>query len=516
MVGLSLESQQGILKSIIKNNSTSSLYSHLELDKLTNFKNFDELYHEFKNQTTLVDYSSFLTLLANITDGERDAVKLFSQAKLLTSKPISAIAKWNDEYFPVSNQHLTGYYNIEKEIMKNSFPTEVKGKRFQVFESSDTTSVKNIPVGDLYAIYSQNRPWLKRKNFVPEINNFAGVGKSRYQLMHGFLDALDKNPDIEVISANPKTLAEMSLLLAQREGKFVPLNEICPQIKYYIHYGEPIYLHRKEVSYFLKGLTDLDYLEIYTNGTGAFAYQADFNLKHWLTLCDDTGVFYEFIPVEDILKDGRLRKNYRRFHAGQIEKDRSYLLIVSSLGGLLSYSTGDIIEIKSTNPLRIRYRYPNVWLNNFGESMNQEDIEVLIAEINDALVLEGFFIRDYLLGDDMNNACPHWVLEISKPVKDVDESVLKIVANRMHMEMLLQNSRYRHIYKEKEDMEIELPQVTFVSMGTFSSLSLKSRRSRFDIDPEIPKIKNIINGAWDKKTFQAEDSLVSDRPIIGY
>jgi hypothetical protein len=513
MPELSLESQQDMLRAIVKNNSKSSLYTHLEIGHLAKVSNFDELYSEFKNQTPLVDYDSFMTLLSNITGTDRDPVKLLSKQGLLTKQPLEAIGKWNQECFPVSKQQLQGFYELEKEIVKNVFPTEIKGTKFQLFESAEILVAKGITVGDMQAIYNQRRPWLWKKNFAPELTEFAGVGKSRYQLMHAFLDTLDKSPDIEVVFANPKTLAEMSLLLAQREGRFVPLNEMCPQIKYYVHFGEPLYLHRKEVGYFLNGLGDLDYIEIYTNGTGAFAYQADFNLKHWLTLCDDMGVFYEFIPVEDTLKDGRLKKNYRRFHMGQIEKGKSYLLIVSSLSGLLSYSTGDIVEIKSTSPLRIRYRYPNIWLNHFGECLNQEGIEMLIAEINDALVLEGFFIRDYLFGDDMNNGHPHWVLEISRPIQDIRDDVLKVVTNRLHMEMLLQNNEYRRIYKETEK-EIGTPHVTFVAMGTFSSLSAKSDRSRFDTDPELSRIKHIIEGAWDKKTFQAEDSMNNEKPII--
>lgn len=513
MPELSLESQQEMLKAIVKNNSKSSLYTHLEINHLANIKNFDELYSEFKNQTPLVDYDSFITLLSNITGIDRDPVKLMSQQGLLTKKSLEAVGKWNTECFPISSKHFQGFYELEKELIKNVLPTEIKGTKFQLFESAEVLALKGITIGDLQALYNQRRPWRLKKKFSPELCDFAGVGKSRYQLMHAFLDALDKCPDLEVIFANPKTLAEMSLLLAQREGKFVPLKDLCPQIKYYVHFGEPLYLHRKEVSYFLNGLGDLDYIEIYTNGTGAFAYQADFNLKHWLTLCDDMGVFYEFIPVDDTLKDGRLKKNYRRFHVGQVEKGRSYLLVVSSLSGLLSYSTGDIVEIKSTSPLRIRYRYPNIWLNHFGECLNQEDIEMLIAEINDALVLEGFFIRDYLFGDDMNAGHPHWVLEISKPVQDASDDVLKVVTNRLHMEMLLQNNEYRRMYKEVEK-EIGLPKVTFVAMGTFSSLSAKNSRSRFDTDPDLPRIKHIVKGAWDQKTFQAEDTLPTDKPIL--
>lgn len=506
MEALSFDSQQDILRSIIKNNSNSSLYVHLGIDGLDKISNFEELYQEFKNQTPLVDYDSFMTLLSNIT-GIEDPIQLLTQPGLLTKKQPEAVGLWQKEYFPVSKQQFEGMHEVEKEIIKNVLPTQIKGINFQLFESAEILSHKGVSVGDLQALHIQRRPWLWKKHFAPEVSNFAGVGKSRYQLMHGFLDVLDHSPDVETIFANPKSLAEMSLLLAQREGKFVPLNELCPRLKYYIHYGESLYLHRKEVSYFLNGLGDLDYIELYTNGTGAIAYQADFNLKHWLTLSDATGVFYEFIPVEDTLKDGRLKKKFRRLHVGQIEKDRSYLLVVSSMSGLLSFSTGDVIEIKSLAPVRFRYRHPDIWLDHFGENMNQEDIEMLIAEINDALVLEGFFIRDYLFGDDMNNGHPHWVFEISRPVRGIDDAVLKVVGNRIHMEMILQNPAYQKIYKNQEEQEVGLPKITFVSMGTFSSLSTKAKRSRFDQDPEIPEVLNIIKNAWDQKTIQAEDTL---------
>ncbi|KAA6303817.1 hypothetical protein EZS27_044542, partial [termite gut metagenome] len=78
----------------------------------------------------------------------------------------------------------------------------------------------------------------------------------------------------------------------------------------------------------------MHYLETYNASEGYFGTQNDFSDPS-LLLMIDYGVFYEFIPLEDIENN-----NPRTYSLEEVEPNKNYAIVISTSCGLWRYMIG--------------------------------------------------------------------------------------------------------------------------------------------------------------------------------
>ena len=85
----------------------------------------------------------------------------------------------------------------------------------------------------------------------------------------------------------------------------------------------------------------------------------------------NTGIFFEFIPVEEYFNE-----NPRRLNIEEVELGKNYALIINNNAGLWGYSIGDTVKFVSKNPYRIlvtgRIKH---FISAFGEHVIGEEVE---------------------------------------------------------------------------------------------------------------------------------------------
>ena len=95
-----------------------------------------------------------------------------------------------------------------------------------------------------------------------------------------------------------------------------------------------------------------------------------------LTLMLDYGIFYEFVPVEDLAA-----ARPRRHTVADVELDRPYAVVLTTPAGLWSYLLGDTVRFVARDPLRLvitgRVRH---FVNAFGENVIVEEVERALVE----------------------------------------------------------------------------------------------------------------------------------------
>ena len=118
-----------------------------------------------------------------------------------------------------------------------------------------------------------------------------------------------------------------------------------------------------------------------------------------LTLMLDYGIFYEFVPVEDLGRD-----RPRRHTVADVEVGRAYAIALSTPAGLWSYLLGDTVRVTAHHPLRLeitgRTRH---FVNAFGENVIVEEVEQALVEAcrrTDAHVVEFTVAPRYPSPDD--------------------------------------------------------------------------------------------------------------------
>ena len=96
------------------------------------------------------------------------------------------------------------------------------------------------------------------------------------------------------------TLVLIQHMLKKSNGKYKSLRDIWPNIELYLHGGVSFDPYREQFNQLIPG--EMNYIDCYNASEGYFAFQYDLTSKDLLLLLD-YGIFFEFIPTENLGED---------------------------------------------------------------------------------------------------------------------------------------------------------------------------------------------------------------------
>jgi hypothetical protein len=116
-------------------------------------------------------------------------------------------------------------------------------------------------------------------------------------------------------------------------------------------------------------------VELYPASEGFIAYQ-DVPGERGMRLNVDDGLFFEFIPADEILDEHPTRLTLE-----EVECDVAYALVITSNAGLWAYDIGDTVKFTSVSPPRLvvagRTKH---YTSAFGEHVISDEVEGALAE----------------------------------------------------------------------------------------------------------------------------------------
>ena len=507
-----VQAQQALLRGLLKAGGGCSLFNQLGLGRLASFKDFDILYQGFCRAVPVQGPRVFMEGLGKMLpqQGLAPLQTLQSPNLVVRGRPQAAVA-WRGVPVPVKAGLLRDHVTVEGH-MRQRFHAQgvpVNGLFFYLYEQEpiklEAAVGQALPVPlrgwhDLLDGSGGTWPWQKR-TALPHSGNMPRAG-SRWQWFNAMHDVLKAHgASVDVLVTNPRTLIDFGLYVSQQAGRFVPLSSLMPNLKVLSLNHYDIGLQRTELGYLTSGLSGLRWIQWLYMPCGFQMWQDDVNIRQRLTVKLDGDVFYEFIPVEDIDAAGRFARTYRRFNVQQLEQGHEYCVVVSNLSGLLGISTGMVVKVMNLNPLQIVAKGPVVRLNGLGEGLREDSLLEALSNINSALNGQGVFIREALLGHVVADRQPIWVLELSRPLGELNEAILESIAKRMHAELDLRAEAYRSSYRSAA---FKPPQVHFVPMGTFAAaFTTTPDFSQFDHSADANLCKKVLAAAWDAKMCEA-------------
>lgn len=504
------QAQQGLLRQLLKAGAKCSLFNQLGLARLGSFKDFEILYQGFCRAVPVQGPRIFMESLGKMLpqQGLAPLQVLQSPNLVVRGKPYAAVA-WRGIPLPVGRDALADHVRVEG-ILRGRLAAQgvpVRGKFFYLFEQEPQKAEAGpgqplpVPLCGWHELLDGQAGLLKKRDALPKPASLP-KGGSRWQWFNAMQDVLKAHGrEIEVLVTNPRTLIDFGLYVSQQAGQFLPLRELLPNLKVLALNHYDLGLQRTELGYLLHGLPQLRWVQWMYNPTGFQAWQDDINIRQRLTMMADGGVFYEFVPIEDIDAAGRFARTYRRYHAGLLELGREYCVAVTNMGGLLGVSTGLVVKVVSVDPLQILAKGPVVRLNGLGEGLREDSLLEALANINSALTGQGVFIREALLGHNVAERQPMWVLEVSRPLGEVQDPVLDSIAKRLHAELDLRAAGYRTAYR---GAAFKPPKVHFVPMGTFAAaFTTTPEFSQFDHSPDAALCRKVLAAGWEMKVFEA-------------
>jgi hypothetical protein len=219
------------------------------------------------------------------------------------------------------------------------------------------------------------------------------------------------------------------------------------------------------------------YWETYNASEGFFGIQ-DQKDSEELLLMLDYGVFYEFIPMEEIHEEYPDTVSLE-----DVEIGKNYALVISTNAGLWRYNIGDTIKFTSLSPFRIKISgRTKHFINAFGEEVIIENAETAIAKACDKTdaVIDNFTVAPIFL-EKSKRGGHEWVIEFIKKPSDLDQF-------RDILDSTLREVNSDYDAKRAHGLALMLPVVHCVAEGTF--YKWMKRRGKLGGQNKVPRLSN--------------------------
>jgi len=157
------------------------------------------------------------------------------------------------------------------------------------------------------------------------------------------------------------------------------------------------------------------FLEIYNASEGFFGIQDQTDSNEMLLMLD-YGIFYEFIPFDELESD-----HPKAIPLDEVELGENYAVLITTNAGLWRYKVGDTVTFTSINPYRIKISgRTKHFINAFGEELIIENAEVAIAEAckKTEAIIDNYTAGPIYLGDGKKGG-HEWIIEFNSLPNDM-------------------------------------------------------------------------------------------------
>jgi len=239
-----------------------------------------------------------------------------------------------------------------------------------------------------------------------------------------------KAEDLRLISGIPPWV-QMLLEEAQERTRKRPA-ELWPNLQVYVHGGVDFRPY-EAIMHQAVG-RKLDFVETYPASEGFIAFQDNFR-EDGLLLLLDSGLFYEFVPLEDYGKP-----DARRLTLDQVEVGPNYAILLSTSAGLYGYEIGDTVRFTSLNPFKLRVSgRTGHFISAFGEHVIQDEVNTAMLE---ALETAGGEVNEFTVAPFIreDGSYHEWFVEFTRLPSD-----LPAFQRALDTAMRRQNIYYEHL-----------------------------------------------------------------------
>lgn len=433
-------------------------------------------YEEFAKNVPINTYEELKRDIDRMRHGEADVlwpgqVQWYAKSSGTTND--------KSKFIPVSAEglhdiHYQGGKDVVTFYLRNNPNSRLFDGKSLILGGSHSPNynVDGSLVGDLSAILIEN---------INPLVNLMRVPRKRTALLSDFEVKRDRiaqeclHKNITNISGVPSWMLSVLVRVMELSGKKY-LEEVWPNLEVFFHGGIAFTPYRSQYEQLITS-SKMHYMETYNASEGFFGIQDDPTDRSMLLMLD-YGVFYEFIPLEEM---GRPDATVVPLEG--VEIGRNYAMVITTSCGLWRYMIGDTVEFTSKRPYKFiitgRTKY---FINAFGEELIMDNAEKGLAyacEKTGAQVLEYTAAPVYM---DKNAKCRHqWLIEFSK-----DPDNLERFAQALDEKLQELNSDYEA--KRSHNVTLQHLEVVKAKEGLFNDW-LK-QKGRLGGQHKVPRLSN--------------------------
>jgi len=358
-----VEDQEGILEDLIKTGRKTDFGKDHNFDAV-------QTYNDFKAAVPIRDYEQFKPYINKIKEGRHNVLWKGQPIYLAkTSGTTSGI-----KYIPITKDSISNHIDTARNALlvymaETGNTAFADGKMIFLSGSPELERIGGIPTGRLSGIVNHHVPGYLRTNQLPtyETNCIEDWETKLDRIVEETI-----NQDMTLISGIPPWVQMYFDRLTERSGKTV--GELFKNLDLLVYGGVNFEPYRAKLMESIG--RPIHTIETFPASEGFIAFQ-DTQGQEGLLLNTNSGIFFEFVPAQEIFSE-----NPTRLSLKEVEPGVNYALIINSNAGLWGYNIGDTIKFVSLNPYRIvvtgRIKH---FISAFGEHVIGEEVEYSLMKV---------------------------------------------------------------------------------------------------------------------------------------
>jgi hypothetical protein len=411
-IGTAEEDQDKIFTSIIKSASKTVFGTDHSFTEIKTHEDYCRL-------VPIRDYEAFKPYIEKIKDGKHNI--LWKGQPIYFAKTSGTTS--GVKYIPITKDSIHNHINTARNallcyMIESGNTKYADGKMIFLSGSPELERVGGIPTGRLSGIVNHHVPKYLRGNQLPSFET---------NCIEEWEEKLEKivdetiNEDMTLISGIPPWVQMYFDKLQERTGK--KISEIFPNFTVMVQGGVNYEPYKAKLVESIG--RPIDTIELFPASEGFFAFQ-DSQTEKGMLLNTNSGIFFEFVPVEELQNEFPKRLTLKDVVVGE-----NYALIVSSNAGLWAYNIGDTVKFVSTNPYRIivsgRTKH---FISAFGEHVIVEEAEaaILKATQEENILINEFTVAPYV-SSDAGKSYHEWFIEFENAPQNLQGFAKKIDDN---------------------------------------------------------------------------------------
>jgi GH3 auxin-responsive promoter len=340
-----------------------------------------------------------------------------------------------------------------------------------------------IASGDLSGIVASTIPWWAQRSYFPKED--ISLIKDWNQKIKTLARAA-RFEDIRVISGIPNWLIKFFEACAELRGlDTVDMRILFPHLELIIHGGVNFLPYQSQFERMLDG-SNAEMREVYPASEGFLGIADGGSYNSGLRLLTDHGIFFEFVPIEELTSPRPTRHWVR-----SVERDRDYAMVLTTSAGLWSYVLGDTVRFLSTSPHRLLVTgRTSYYLSAFGEHLLGSQID---NAVDKACRSHGLEITDYSVGTVFSETSASegrhlYIIECASVngIHNEAPHFANVLASEIDSHLSKLNDDYRIL--RKSGYSLSMPSVWLVEPESFASWM--EARGKLGGQNKVPRIIN--------------------------
>jgi GH3 auxin-responsive promoter len=466
-----LEVQDEMLKKLLSTARYTEFGQHYSFDDIVN-------HEDFQRRVPVHTYEQLFPYIERQMRGEQN---LLWPSEIKWFAKSSGTTNARSKFIPVSPEALDEcHFKGGKDLLSiyvNNYPdTQIfSGKSLAVggsLQNNEFDTSATSHYGDVSAVIMQNLPpWAQ----------FIRTPSLDVALMSNWEEKIEKlaretsKEDVTHIAGVPTWTVLLLQRIVELEGKGNIL-EVWPNLEVFFHGAVAFKPYKNLFNSLIPG-GKMRYWETYNASEGFFGIQ-DQKDSDELLLMLDYGVFYEFIPPEEMDKEYP-----RAVSLADVEIGKNYAMVITTNAGLWRYNIGDTVKFTSKSPYRIKISgRTKHFINAFGEEMIIENAETAVTKACEltGAVIDNFTAAPIYL-EKSKRGGHEWIIEF-KVQPDNFEKFSHVLDDTLRKI----NSDYDA--KRAHDLALVAPKIHCVAEGTF--YNWMKRRGKLGGQNKVPRLSN--------------------------